>query len=213
MPNPTLAWWKIIRVFSVCRKALWHRGKRSEFFSVILVLQKVCQAYKSSQNFFHACAVAGGPMGPPHRGSKDRSGTGVCHQKTEIFRYYKKCAWHGSKRDEIWWQLGPTRLHSLTAAGRGSGDREPISPGGGGGTGSNSLPRTTRIAVWEIFSQVLVESLCDLGNFFQGRSRYRKIILDQKILIVRARAPPHRRYAKSQNFLTTTDLVQVCFEN
>lgn len=35
---------------------------------------------------------------------------------------------------------------------RGSGGREPISPGEGGGKGPNSLPRTTRIAVWEIFS-------------------------------------------------------------
>lgn len=75
------------------------------------------------------------------------------------------------------WQFGPTRLHSLTAAGRGSGGRESISPGEGDGVGSNSLPRTIRIAVWEIFSealavweifsQILVESLCDLGNFFR----------------------------------------------
>ena len=42
---------------------------------------------------------------------------------------------------------------------RGSGAHFP---GGGGGTGSNSLPRTIRIAVWEIFSG----GLRDLGNFF-----------------------------------------------
>lgn len=48
--------------------------------------------------------------------------------------------------------IWPTRLHSLTAAGRGSGGRESISPGEGDGVGSNSLPRTIRIAVWEIFS-------------------------------------------------------------
>lgn len=116
------------------------------------------------------------------------------------------------------WQFGPTRLHSLTAAGRGSGGRESISPGEGDGTGSNSLPRTIRIAVWkifsealavwEIFSQILVESLCGLGNFFRGASRYRKIILGQKTLIVRARAPPPRQYAIPQNFSRT----QSCFE-
>lgn len=90
--------------------------------------------------------------------------------------------------------LGPTHR----------GDRGPGAhfPGGGGGKGSNSLPRTTRIAVWEIFSG----GLRGLGNFFRESSRYGKIILDQKTLVVRARAPPHRRYAKDQNFLTTTNL-------
>ena len=69
--------------------------------------------------------------------------------------------------------------HPLTLSDRsgpGSGGREPISPGEGDGAGSNSLPRTIRIAVWEIFSgvfavweifsQILIESLCGLGNFF-----------------------------------------------
>lgn len=73
-------------------------------------------------------------------------------------------------------QFGPTRLHSLTIAGWGSGAHFP---GGGGGTGPNSLPRTIRIADQEIFSQIPIESLCGLGNFFRGPSRYRKIILDQ----------------------------------
>lgn len=167
-----------------------------------------CLAYRCSQNFFHACAVAGGPMGPPARGSKDRSGTGARSQKIEILRYYKKCAWHRTKRGKIWWQFGPTRLHSLTITGPGVRGPGAHFPGGGGGTGPNSLPHTIRIAVWEIFSQILTESLCDLGNFFRGSSRYRKIILDQKILIVRARAPPPRRYAKDQNFLATTSLFR-----
>lgn len=89
-------------------------------------------------------------MGPPHRGPKTAAGQGPHHQKTEIFRYYKKYAWHGAKREKIRWQFGPTRLHSLTAAGReGPGVHFP---GGGEGTGSNSLPHTIRIAIWEIFS-------------------------------------------------------------
>ena len=68
--------------------------------------------------------------------------------------------------------------HPLTLSDRsGSGVRSPGAhfPGGGEGTGSNSLPRTIRIAVWEIFSG----GLRGLGNFFRGPSRYRKIILDQ----------------------------------
>lgn len=83
----------------------------------------------------------------------------------------------------------------------GSGDRGSISPGEGDGAGSNSLPRTIRIAVWEIFS---VSSRS--RKFFQGASRYRKIILDQKTLIVRARAPPHRQYATSPKFFSSTIL-------
>lgn len=113
-----------------------------------------------------------------------------------------------------------TRLHSLTEAGRGSGGRESISPGEGEEQGpivfrvryasrsGKFFPRA--LVVWKIFSegprglgnfsQILVESLCGLGNFFRGASRFGKIILGQKILIVRARAPPHRRYATPQNF-------------
>lgn len=104
-----------------------------------------------------------------------------------------------------------TRLHSLTAAGRGFGGRESISPGEGDGAGSNSLPRTIRIAVWEIFSQISIESLCGLGNFFRGTSRYRKIILGQKTLIVRARAPPHRQYAIPKIFLVHNPVFKRIF--
>lgn len=100
----------------------------------------------------------------------------------------------GPKETEFDGNLGPIRLHSLAVAGQGV--REPISPGGGEGAGYNSLPRTIRIAVWEIFS----EGLRGLGNFFRGFSRYGKIILGQKILIVRARAPSRRQYATPRNF-------------
>ena len=193
MPESTLARWKMIRIF------------RCDFG-----ITKSVPDIRTLSKFFPYVRRSRGTRGPSPQGvqspQRDR---GPTTKKTEIFHYYKKYAWHGAKRDEIRWQFRPTRLHSLTAAGRGSGGREPISPGEGEGTGSNSLPRTIRIAVWEIFS----EGLRGLGNFFRGPSRYRKIILDQKILIVRARAPPHRRYAKSQNFLTTTNLVQVCFGN
>lgn len=105
--------------------------------------------------FFHACAVAGDPWAlSAGGGPRPAAGRGVHHQKTEIFRYYKKCAWHwdsmrlnGRNLMIIWTPLTLSGRSGPGIRGRGS-----ISPGEGDGVGSNSLPRTIRIAVWEIFS-------------------------------------------------------------
>ena len=110
---------------------------------------KKCAWHTNALNFFPCVRRSRGPMSPPHRGGgaqdPQRDGDPIA-KKPKFSAITKSVPGMGPKETKFDDNLGP-RLHSLTAAGRGS-----ISPGEGDGTGSNSLPRTIRIAVWEIFS-------------------------------------------------------------
>ena len=158
-------------------------------------------AHTCSQHFFHACAVAGGSHGPSPQRPRPAAGQGPHHQKPKFSAITKSVPGIKSQWDlmeKIRWQFGPTRLHSLTAAGRGSGAREPISPGEGRGRG----PIVFR-----------VRYASRSGKFFPGAFALQENNFGPNFSWGRAGTRPHRRYAKSQNFLTITSLVQICFEN
>lgn len=142
-------------------------------------------------------------MGPPHGGTKTRSGAGTRSPKNRNFPLLQKVclAWDQKRRNLmiIW---APLTLSDRSGpGGPGPGAHFPR----GRGTGQGPIVFRVRYASR---SGNFFPGLRGLGNFFRGASRYRKIILDQKTLIVRARAPPHRQYAIPQNFSRT----QSCFE-
>lgn len=101
--------------------------------------------------FFPCVRRSRGPMVPLRRGAKTRSGTGGPPPKNRNFPLLQKVclAWDQKRRNlmAIWTPLTLSGRSGPGIRGRGS-----ISPGEGDGAGSNSLPRTIRIAIWEIFS-------------------------------------------------------------
>ena len=108
----------------------------------------MCLAYKRTQNFFPCVRRSRGPALGVQDPQRDRD---PITKKPKFPAITKSMPGIGPNRRKFDGNLA----HPLTLSdhsGPGVRGRGSISPGEGDGAGSNSLPRTIRIAVWEIFS-------------------------------------------------------------